>query len=114
MVKKTTVYVEDKGPSSQSKMENTQKGGQRNAKGAKGGKGSWGPNKGSGPKAQVQIITWESTSELPSGIVMVVAGRGTIQNKKGNKNQTKKGKGNPARVGRNYHRNAPCVEMITL
>ena len=93
VVKKVTVYGEDKKTSSQSKGENKQKGRQGNGKGAKGGKGSWGPNKGNGPKGQVQIVTGGSTSDAPSGTVMVVTSGGSAQNKKGEKNQKKKGKG---------------------
>ena len=77
VVKKATVYGEDKKTSSQSKGENKQKGRQGNGKGAKGGKGSWGPNKGNGLKGQVQIVTGGSISDAPSGTVMVVTSGGT-------------------------------------
>ena len=45
MVKKTTIYVEDKGPSSQSKMENTQKGDKGMLKGPKEAKGRGDPTR---------------------------------------------------------------------
>ena len=85
-----------------------------NGKGVKGGKGLWGPNKSNGSKRQVQIVMGEYTSEVPSGIVMVVACGGTVQNKKGIKIRQRRVRGNPACVGRNRHQNTSCVEVITV
>ena len=50
VLKKVTIYGEDKKTSFQSKGENKQKGRQGNGEGTKGGAESWGPNKGNGPK----------------------------------------------------------------
>ena len=57
LVKKVIVYSEDKGGSSQTKIENKQKR-QSKEKGGKGSKGKWGPS--GGPKGKVQITLGDS------------------------------------------------------
>ena len=58
IVKKAMVYGEEKGGSSQGKIENKQKRQNGGKGGGKGSKGNWGPS--GGPKGKVQIIAGDS------------------------------------------------------
>ena len=65
IVKKATVYGEDKGGSSHGKPENKQKRQSGGKGGGKGNKGNWGPS--GGPKGKVQIISGDSQQEVTAG-----------------------------------------------
>ena len=86
------VHGEDKSGASTSKDKNQNKKGRQGGQGKpKGGKGSWGPSKGCGPKGHVQVVIGRSTSEIPSGTMMVVATKSGTQPKP-DKNQKQNAK----------------------
>ena len=72
IVKKATVYGEEKDGSSQGKTENKQKRQSGGKGGGKGNKGNWGPS--GGPKGKVQIIVGDSQQEVAASTIMVVTG----------------------------------------
>ena len=90
LVKKATVYGEDKDGSSQLKSENKQKRQNGGKSGGKGSKGNWGPS--GGPKGKVQIIAGDSQQEVAASTVMVVMGGAITSGGKTSK-PNKQGKG---------------------
>ena len=90
IVKKATVYGEEKSGSPQVKTENKQKRQSGGKSGGKGNKGNWGPS--GGPKGKVQIISGDSQQEVAAGTVMVVTGGASTSGGKTSK-PNKQGKG---------------------